>query len=65
MLTRLKRQPRHGPGMPGRDAGPRSDGGLTGADRRELVELREQNRRLREDAGILKWVRAIFAAAAR
>jgi hypothetical protein len=36
-----------------RDAGT-GDGGLTGDERRELAELRRENRRLREDAGILK-----------
>jgi transposase len=32
-----------------RDAGTREDGGLTSAERRELAELRRENRRLRED----------------
>ena len=32
-----------------RDAGTREDGGLTSAKRRELAELRRENRRLRED----------------
>src|SRR6266516_4430002 len=49
----------------GRDAGPRSDGGLTGADRRELVELGQENRRLREDVGILKRAAAISALGTR
>src|SRR5215510_16134623 len=49
----------------GREAGMRSDGGLTGVDRRELAELRRENRRLREDVEILKRATAIFAAAAR
>jgi len=48
-----------------REAGMRSDGGLTGVDRRELAELRQENRRLREDVEILKRAAAIFAAAAR
>jgi transposase len=48
-----------------REAGSRSDGGLTGADRRELVELRQENRRLREDVEILKRAAAIFATATR
>jgi transposase-like protein len=37
-----------------RDAGTRVDGGLTSAEQRELAELRRENRRLREDAEILK-----------
>jgi transposase len=49
----------------GREAGMRSDGGLTGVDRRELAELRRENRRLREDVEILKRATTIFAAAAR
>jgi len=49
----------------GREAGMCSDGGLTGVDRRELAELRRENRRLREDVEILKRATAIFAAAAR
>jgi transposase len=32
-----------------RDAGKRQDGGLTTEERRELAELRRENRRLRED----------------
>ena len=32
-----------------RDEGTRQDGGLTSAERKELAELREENRRLRED----------------
>ena len=32
-----------------RDAGNREDGGLTSAGRREMAELRRENRRLRED----------------
>jgi transposase len=32
-----------------RDAGTRQDGGLTTEERRELAELRRENRRLRED----------------
>ena len=51
-------------GHAGRDAGTRNDG-LTSADRRELSELRRENRRLREDVEILKRVTAIFAAATR
>jgi transposase len=39
-----------------RDPGTRQDGGLTSAERRELAELRRENRRLREDVDILKRV---------
>ena len=53
---------RAGPAWP--DAGTRNDH-LTSADRRELSELRRENRRLREDVEILKRVTAIFATAAR
>jgi transposase len=52
-------------GQAGRNAGARSDGGLTSADRRELVELRQENRRLREDVETLKRAAAIFATATR
>jgi transposase len=52
-------------GHAGLDAGTRNDGGLTSADRRELAELRRENRRLREDVEILKRVTAMFATAAR
>ena len=52
-------------GYAGWDAGNPSDGGLTSADRRELAELRRENRRLREDVEILKRVTAMFAAAAQ
>jgi transposase len=45
----------------GRDAGTREDGGLTSAERRELAELRRENRRLREDVDILKRATAFFA----
>jgi len=37
-----------------RDTGTRQDGGLTGAERQELAELRRENRRLREDVEILR-----------
>jgi transposase len=37
-----------------RDAGTRVDGGLTSAEREELIELRRECRRLREDVEILK-----------
>jgi transposase len=52
-------------GRAGQDAGARNDGGLSSTDRRELAELRRENRRLREDVEILKRVTAIFTAAAR
>jgi len=52
-------------GHAGWEAGTRSDGRLTSADRRELAELRRENRRLREDVEILKRVTAMFAAAAQ
>jgi transposase len=45
----------------GRDSGDRQDGGLTSAKRRELAELRRENRRLREDVEILKRATAFFA----
>ena len=48
-----------------RDAGTRSDGGLTSAGQRELAGLRRENRRLREDAGILKRATAFFAKETR
>ena len=49
----------------GRDAGTRSDGGLATAERRELAELRRENRRLREDVEILKRATAFFAKETR
>jgi transposase len=48
-----------------RDAGSRHDGGLTTAERRELAELRRENRRLREDVEILKRATAFFAKETR
>jgi len=51
--------------LAGRDAGTRTDGGLTSSDRRELAELRRENRRLREEVEILKRATAIFATATR
>jgi transposase len=48
-----------------RDAGTRQDGGLASSERQELAELRRENRRLREDAGILKRATAFFAKETR
>jgi len=48
-----------------RDAGTRQDGGLTTAERKELAELRRENRRLREDVEILKRATAFFAKETR
>jgi transposase len=48
-----------------RDAGTRQDGGLTTEERRELSELRRENRRLREDVDILKRATAFFAKETR
>ena len=48
-----------------RDAGARQDGGLTGTERRELSELRRENRRLREDVEILKRATAFFVKETR
>jgi transposase len=47
-----------------RDAGVRSDG-LTSGERKELAELRRENRRLREDVEILKRATAFFAKETR
>ena len=59
--------PGRGTGNPGwrwpaLDAGSGGGDGLSGADRRELAELRQENRRLREDLQILKRAAVIFAA---
>ena len=48
-----------------RDSGARQDGGLTSDERRELAELRRENRRLREDVDILKRATAFFAKETR
>ena len=48
-----------------RDSGAREDGGLTSTERRELAELRRENRRLREDVDILKRATAFFAKETR
>lgn len=48
-----------------RDAGTRDDGGLTSEERRELAELRRENRRLREDVDILRRATAFFAKETR
>ena len=48
-----------------RDAGTRVDGGPTSAEREELVQLRRENRRLREDVEILKRATAFFAKETR
>jgi transposase len=49
----------------GRDAGTRRDGGLTTEERRELSQLRRENRRLREDVEVLKRATAFFAGETR
>src|SRR5215469_3506016 len=48
-----------------RDAGTRVDGGLTSAERRELLELCRECRRLRVDVEILKRATAFFAKETR
>lgn len=48
-----------------RDAGTRTDGGLTTTERDELAQLRRDNRRLREDVEILKRATAFFAKETR
>ena len=48
-----------------RDAGTRVDGGLTSAERQELIELRRECRRLCEDVEILKRATAFFAKETR
>ena len=44
----------------GRDAGDRQDGDPTTEERRELVQLRRQNRRLRDAVEILKRAKVCF-----
>jgi transposase len=44
-----------------RDAGTSGDGGLTSDERRELDELRRENRKLRGGVDILKRATAFFA----
>jgi len=51
-------------GWPALEACSGGTGGLSGAARCELAELRQENRRLREDLQILKRAAAIFAARA-
>jgi transposase len=48
-----------------RDAGTRTDGGLTSDEREELARLRRENRRLTEDVEILKRATAFFAKETR
>jgi transposase len=48
-----------------RDAGTRSDGGLTSSGQQELARLRRENRQLREDVEILKRATAFFAQETR
>jgi transposase len=48
-----------------RDAGTRSDGGLTSSEQQELAWLRRENRQLREDVEILKRATAFFAQETR
>ncbi len=48
-----------------RDAGTRDDGGLTSDERKELAELRRENRRLKEDVEILKRATAFFVKETR
>jgi transposase len=48
-----------------RDAGTRTDGGLTSDEREELTRLRRENRRLSEDVEILKRATAFFAKETR
>jgi transposase len=49
----------------GRDGGTGQDGGLTSAERQELVQLRRECRRLREDVEILTRATAFFARGTR
>lgn len=47
------------------DAGTRQDGGLASAEREELVQLRRECRRLREDGEILRRATALSAGETR
>jgi len=48
-----------------RDAGTRTDDGLTSSEKDELAQLRRENRRLREDVEILKRATAFFVKETR
>src|SRR5262249_10924866 len=48
-----------------RDEGTMSDGGLTTEERKELAQLRRENRRLREDVEILRRATAFFVRETR
>ena len=48
-----------------RDAGTRSDGGLTSSEQQALARLRRENRQLREDVEILKRATAFFVQETR
>jgi transposase len=48
-----------------RDAGTRSDGGLTSSEQQEMARLRRENRQLREDVEILKRATAFFVQETR
>ena len=48
-----------------RDAGTRSDGGLTSSGQQELARLRRENRQLREEVEILMRATAFFAGETR
>ena len=52
-----------GVNQPEPDAATGNDGRLTTAERRELAELRRENRRLREDFEVLKRAAAVLASA--
>jgi len=50
---------------PGQHIGGGEDGSLSSQDRRELTELRQENRRLREDLEVLMRAAAILATVTR